>query len=504
MLRRDEGSRQPTFADQARAAQAVPEGHVLMRMKRAVDWTAVEEALARYYPSGEGRPSWPPAVLVRMLVLEQYADLSDREVHEQAGYNLLYRAFVGLGLEEAVPDDTTLVKFRARIGEEGVRAVFALMNRRWEAAGLISGERRAVDGVHLWAKVARRSWISLMREGCALVVEAVAAADAGRAEALRAEFLPPAGEADPRGEEALRLERERAAKLVAAVAGIEDERVQERARLLGAMLGDKDRPVSFDDPDARWGHKSEDKPFLGYKSHEAIDPDSRLLTAVDVVPGNANEAVRTDALLKKETTKLKEGAAIIADGLYNNATTVGQVEAARGRPCFSGLTTERVSDGFEYDAEADQVVCPQGKRSIGKTRMAGKGDLGHGDLYYFSTRDCAGCPLRGACLTPGEREGSAMPRRRVYFSDVRKRKIAAGTAGRAWWKEQLKVRYRIEAKFDEQMNRHGLRRARYWGLAKVTVQVLLNAITVNLKRAAKLLHARAAQAPPLVVAAAPT
>ncbi len=37
------------------------------------------------------------------------------------------------------------------------------------------------------------------------------------------------------------------------------------------------------------------------------------------------------------------------------------------------------------------------------------------------------------------------------------------------------------------MNRHGLRRARDWGLAKVTVQVLLNAITVNAKRAVKLL-----------------
>ena len=53
-------------------------------------------------------------------------------------------------------------------------------------------------------------------------------------------------------------------------------------------------------------------------------------------------------------------------------------------------------------------------------------------------------------------------------------------------KEHLKVRGRIEAKFDEQMNRHGLRRARYWGLTKTTIQVLLNAISVNLKRAVKL------------------
>jgi IS5 family transposase len=92
-----------------------------------------------------------------------------------------------------------------------------------------------------------------------------------------------------------------------------------------------------------------------------------------------------------------------------------------------------------------------------------------------------------------------MPRRRVYLSDVRKAKILEGQAGRAWRRQHLKVRGRIEAKFDEQMNRHGLRRARYWGLPKVTVQVLLNVITVNLKRAVKLIRARAA---PACVAAA--
>jgi hypothetical protein len=51
----------------------------------------------------------------------------------------------------------------------------------------------------------------------------------------------------------------------------------------------------------------------------------------------------------------------------------------------------------------------------------------------------------------------------------------------------------IEAKFGEQMNRHGLLRARSFWLAKVTAQVLVNAITVNLKRAAKLLARRAAR-----------
>jgi len=112
-----------------------------------------------------GRPGWLPAVLVRMLLLGQYGDLSDREVEEQVGYNLLYRAFVGLGVEDAVPDSTTLVRFWERVGEEGMRVVFAAIDEEMEAAGLIGSERRVLDGVHLWAKVARRSWVWLLRRG---------------------------------------------------------------------------------------------------------------------------------------------------------------------------------------------------------------------------------------------------------------------------------------------------------------------------------------------------
>jgi IS5 family transposase len=94
------------------AASTVPAEHLLLRMKAAVDWTKVECTLADLYDAHEGRPSWPPALLLRMLLLEQYADLSNREVSERTGYNLLYRAFVGLSLEQRVPDDTTLVRCR--------------------------------------------------------------------------------------------------------------------------------------------------------------------------------------------------------------------------------------------------------------------------------------------------------------------------------------------------------------------------------------------------------
>ena len=337
MLRREAETTQRTFADQAHAMRAVPEDHVLLRMRRMIDWGAVETALGAYYDAEVGRPSWPPAVLLRMLVVEQYADLSDREVHEQVGYNLLYRAFVGLGVDEAVPDDTTLVRFRARVGEAGIREVFDALNQQWAAAGLLGTERRVLDGVHLWAKVARQSWVGLLRKGRRVLVDTLAQVDGPRAATLRAQFVPPAEEAEPRDDGALPRESERTAALVAAVADVADATVQARVAQVQTLLrGEGDRVVSFDDPDARWGYKAADKPFRGYKAHESLDPDSRLITAVDVVPGNVNEAVRTDTVLASEPTPRTPGAVIIGDGLYHNATTVAQVEQAGGGPCSAG------------------------------------------------------------------------------------------------------------------------------------------------------------------------
>ena len=490
MIRHDGEPKQRTFGDEARAMAAVPHDHVLLRMKRVIDWAAVEKELEGYYDRWVGRPSWPPALLVRMLLVEQYGELSDRQVAEQVGYNLLYRAFVGLGADDAVPDDTTLVKFRDRLGEEGVGKILELVNGQWAAAGLMGGERRVVDGVHVWAKVAHRSLAALLRKGREVIIEAVAQIDEGRGEKLREQYLGTTEESGVSVTEASAAEGERTKRLVEVVQDLAYEKVRSRVAQVQTLLtGEGDRVVSFDDPDARWGYKAADKPFCGYKAHEALDPDSRLITGVTVVAGNAHEGVQTDALLAAQTPTLEEGTTIIGDGYYNNATTVEQVKAAGMRPCFSGRETERVSDRFSYEQAQDRMICAGGKSSVGKVRVD------NGDLYYFSMRDCGACPLQDKCLSPGEREGEAPKRRRVYLSDVRKAKVVAGEAGRQWRKEQLKVRGRIEAKFSEQMNRHGLCHARYWGLSKVTMQVLLNVITVNAKRVVKLLQ-QAAAGPP--------
>lgn len=60
-------------------------------------------------------------MLVRVLFLAYLYDLSDVAVCEQLRYNALFRWFCHIGVQDPIPDDTTLVRFRARLRGGGVR-----------------------------------------------------------------------------------------------------------------------------------------------------------------------------------------------------------------------------------------------------------------------------------------------------------------------------------------------------------------------------------------------
>ena len=83
----------------------------------------MEEETAGLY-ADTGRSAYPAGVLFRMLFLEYYANLSEVQVARQFRYDLLYQAFVGLGVRNSTSDDTTLVVFRRRLGEERFRRLF--------------------------------------------------------------------------------------------------------------------------------------------------------------------------------------------------------------------------------------------------------------------------------------------------------------------------------------------------------------------------------------------
>lgn len=486
MLRRDEGPRQPSFAD-LYTAGVIPQDHELMQIARAIDFAFVDAELGAYYAEDVGRPAYPPSVLFKMLFLETYADLSDREIAQAVGYNLLYRAFVGIPLDQPVPDDTTLVRFRERIGAEGLAQVWEAFRTRLAQAGLLGRARRVWDATHTVAHLAVPTTAGLLRQGRAHVLRHVRQVVPQEAARLERQYLAgaPARPRDPVEAQTRLAEEERLTRaLLAEVAPRPEPEVHAACEAVAQVLaGNAEKVVSFVDPDARWGAKSDTKFFLGYKVHLSLDPDSQLLSDVETLPGNQNEAVRVAGVLARERPVLEAGAVIIGDGLYGTAGTAAAVEQAQCTPCFAGQQRKRVIDTFDYDSAADQVRCVEGHASIGAIRQE------QGTLYYFSTQACGPCPRRRQCLAPSE------IRRRVFIADVYRPKLLAGEAGRAWRKAHYRHRYKIEQKNAELKRWHGLRRARYWGRLKVHGQALLAALVANAKRVVKLLQARGQPAP---------
>ena len=121
---------------------------------------------------------------------------------------------------------------------------------------------------------------------------------------------------DPGAREELIASRARDGYAVLAVVdGRElDERVEQAAALLATVLGQdletgedgvfriarrvaKDRVISTVDPDARHGHKTASRGFDGYKGHAAMDPDSEIITATTVTPGNIGDAAAAEDLI---------------------------------------------------------------------------------------------------------------------------------------------------------------------------------------------------------------
>src|SRR5512144_3109446 len=104
-----------------------------------------------------GRPSIPPEQLLRALLLQAfYTVRSERQLIEQLDYNLLFRWFVGLGIDEKVWDVTVFTKNRDRLlGGEIASKFFAAVLDDARVKGLLSDEHFSVDGtlIQAWASL---------------------------------------------------------------------------------------------------------------------------------------------------------------------------------------------------------------------------------------------------------------------------------------------------------------------------------------------------------------
>jgi transposase, IS5 family len=128
----------------------------LEKLDSVLEWKPIESALQAMYPATRGRPPCAPLALFKMSLLQHCYGLSDPQCEELVGDRLSWRRFVGLGLQDKVPDETTLVYFRRRLREHGMQEkLLGLVNRQLERRGLILKTCTLVDATLVQA--ARRA-----------------------------------------------------------------------------------------------------------------------------------------------------------------------------------------------------------------------------------------------------------------------------------------------------------------------------------------------------------
>ena len=121
----------------------------LERIDQVVDWKKLAKLVNGIYASPSGRPSYPPVVMVKTMVLQQWYDASDEAMEEALWDRISFKRFVGLGIEDDVPDHSTISRFRKRVTEEGLaRRLFKELTRQLEQRRLVVKKGTLIDATN--------------------------------------------------------------------------------------------------------------------------------------------------------------------------------------------------------------------------------------------------------------------------------------------------------------------------------------------------------------------
>ena len=130
----------------------------LERIDEVVDWKKLARLVNGIYAAPLGRPSYPPVVMVKIMVLQQWYDASDEAMEEALWDRVSFKRFVGLALEDDVPDHSTISRFRKEVSERGLAGrLFKELTRQLDKRGLLVKQGTLLDATIVEAQAHRPS-----------------------------------------------------------------------------------------------------------------------------------------------------------------------------------------------------------------------------------------------------------------------------------------------------------------------------------------------------------
>jgi transposase len=137
----------------------VPKDHFYRQLHRVLDLSFVRALAADCY-AASGRPSIDPEVFFRLHLLMFFSGIrSERQLLEQARYNLAMRWYAGYNLDESLPDHSSLSKIRTRLGLPVFRRFFEVVTEQCIKAGLVRSDELIFDATKVRANASLDSLI---------------------------------------------------------------------------------------------------------------------------------------------------------------------------------------------------------------------------------------------------------------------------------------------------------------------------------------------------------
>jgi IS5 family transposase len=128
----------------------------LDRLHGLVKWYRFEKVLSSLREGGSGRPAYPCLLMFKVLLLQSLYGLSDAEMEEALVDRLSFRRFAGLALTDAVPDHTTICRFRnLLVAQAMLKKLFGELDKQLDEAGLILRRGTMLDATVIETTAAR-------------------------------------------------------------------------------------------------------------------------------------------------------------------------------------------------------------------------------------------------------------------------------------------------------------------------------------------------------------
>jgi hypothetical protein len=430
--------------DAAVLARPLPEGSFYALLAEHGDRIVRDEDFAACYSSRMGRPSIPPSLLAKVLLLQHRTGASDEQAMECVAWDLRWKVALGLPVDHQGWHPTSLTKYRARLllhEKEGLALANTL--RLAEELGMLDGTaEQIIDSTPMLGAAATQDTVRLVRHGVRKLIDAVMMADedAGQRldDGLEFDYARPGEKPDCRWRE--KAERERMLTRVAQDAEraleaveqaeelLDDESVTAAHDLLRELIGqdfdiDEDgvprlhrgtasgRIISTIDTEMRHGRKSSQQRFDGYKlSAAATNSPEPLITAVRVAPAAETDGPQAKHLVDAQPPE-RRPERILGDTAYGTGPVRGEL-AEREVDVLAPVPEAPVPEGrlakrdFHIDPEAGTATCPAGHTVAINTGRSGV------RRASFRPTVCRDCPLKAALLPDPARPADRARRRR--------------------------------------------------------------------------------------------